>query len=103
MTLQRNNFILYKTIFLDFTLYVGQHKKEKGNFDAFTFAVLNITIKYKCIFEKKSCSELTLTLVLNDYRLNQTATLLLGELSQLELQAHDLINVLAVSPSCLIL
>ena len=46
---------------------------------------------------------LTLRLVLNDYRLNQTATLLLGELSQLELQAHDLINVLAVSPSCLIL
>ena len=30
MTLQRNNFILYKTIFLDFTLYVGQHKKKKG-------------------------------------------------------------------------
>ena len=85
MTLQRNNFILYKTIFLDFTLYVVQHKKEKGNFDAFTFAVLNITIKYKCIFEKKSCSELTLTLVLNDYRLNQTTTLLIGEPSQLEL------------------
>ena len=55
------------------------------NFDTFTFAVLNITIKYKCIFEKKSCSELTLTLVLNDYRLNQTATLLIGEPSQLEL------------------
>ena len=54
-------------------------------FDTFTFAVLNITIKYKCIFEKKSCSELTLTLVLNDYRLNQTATLLIGEPSQLEL------------------
>lgn len=52
---------------------------------SFTFAVLNITIKYKCIFEKKSCSELTLTLVLNDYRLNQTATLLIGEPSQLEL------------------
>ena len=84
MTLQRNNFILYKTIFLDFTLYVGQHKKERGNFDTFTFAVLNITIKYKCIFEKKSCSELTLTLVLNDYRLNQTATLTFGEFSQLE-------------------
>ena len=32
MTLQRNNFILYKTIFLDFTLYVGQHKKRKGEF-----------------------------------------------------------------------
>ena len=85
MTLQRNNFILYKTIFLDFTLYVGQHKKERGHYDTFTFAVLNITIKYKCIFEKKSCSELTLTLVLNDYRLNQTATLLIGEPSQLEL------------------
>lgn len=56
-----------------------------GYFDTFTFAVLNITIKYKCIFEKKSCSELTLTLVLNDYRLNQTATLLIGEPSQLEL------------------
>ena len=28
--MQRNNFILYKTIFLDFTLYVGQHKKKKG-------------------------------------------------------------------------
>ena len=55
------------------------------SFDTFTFAVLNITIKYKCIFEKKSCSELTLTLVLNDYRLNQTATLLIGEPSQLEL------------------
>lgn len=54
-------------------------------FDTFTFAELNITIKYKCIFEKKSCSELTLTLVLNDYRLNQTATLLIGEPSQLEL------------------
>ena len=54
-------------------------------FDTFTFAVLNITIKYKCIFEKKSCSELTLTLVLNDYELNQTATLLIGEPSQLEL------------------
>ena len=85
MTLQRNNFILYKTIFLDFTLYVGQHKKERGNFDTFTFAVLNMTIKYKCIFEKKSWSELTLTLVLNDYELNQTATLLIGEPSQLEL------------------
>lgn len=61
---------------------------KEGNlvtFDTFTFAVLNITIKYKCIFEKKSCSELTLTLVLNDYRLNQTATLLIGEPSQLEL------------------
>lgn len=55
------------------------------HFDTFTFAELNITIKYKCIFEKKSCSELTLTLVLNDYRLNQTATLLIGEPSQLEL------------------
>lgn len=55
------------------------------HFKTFTFAVLNITIKYKCIFEKKSCSELTLTLVLNDYRLNQTATLLIGEPSQLEL------------------
>ena len=54
-------------------------------YDTFTFAELNITIKYKCIFEKKSCSELTLTLVLNDYRLNQTATLLIGEPSQLEL------------------
>ena len=31
--MQRNNFILYKTIFLDFTLYVVQHKKERGNFD----------------------------------------------------------------------
>ena len=81
----KEQFFLYKTIFLDFTLYVVQHKKEKGDFDAFTFAVLNITIKYKCIFEKKSCSELTLTLVLNDYRLNQTATLLIGEPSQLEL------------------
>ena len=60
-------------------------KKERGNFDTFTFAVLNITIKYKCIFEKESCSELTLTLLLNDYRLNQTATLLMGEPSQLEL------------------
>lgn len=56
-----------------------------SSLDTFTFAVLNITIKYKCIFEKKSCSELTLTLVLNDYRLNQTATLLIGEPSQLEL------------------
>lgn len=81
------------------------HSKERlcQSFDTFTFAVLNITTKYKCIFEKQSCSELTLTLVLNDYRLNQTATLLIGEPSQLELQAHDLINVLAVSPSCLIL
>lgn len=62
------------------------HKKRLcQHFDTFTFAVLNITIKYKCIFEKKSCSELTLTLVLNDYRLNQTATLLIGEPSQLEL------------------
>lgn len=62
--------------------------KKRGHltsFKTFTFAVLNITIKYKCIFEKKSCSELTLTLVLNDYRLNQTATLLIGEPSQLEL------------------
>ncbi|EKN11341.1 hypothetical protein HMPREF1077_01599 [Parabacteroides johnsonii CL02T12C29] len=59
--------------------------REQDSFDTFTFAVLNITIKYKCIFEKKSCSELTLTLVLNDYELNQTATLLIGEPSQLEL------------------
>lgn len=34
---------------------------------------------------KKSCSELTLRVVLNDYRLNQTATLLIGESIQLEL------------------
>ena len=60
-------------------------RQHYPRFDTFTFAVLNITIKYKCIFEKKSCSELTLTLVLNDYRLNQTATLLIGEPSQLEL------------------
>ena len=59
--------------------------RGQGDFDTFTFAVLIITIKYKSIFEKKSCSELTLTLVLNDYRLNQTATLLIGEPSQLEL------------------
>ena len=62
------------------------HKKRLcQRFDTFTFAVLNITTKYKCIFEKKSCSEPTLTLVFNDYRLNQTATLLIGEPSQLEL------------------
>ena len=60
-------------------------RRSLVTFDTFTFAVLNITIKYKCIFEKKSCSELTLTLVLNDYELNQTATLLIGEPSQLEL------------------
>ena len=46
---------------------------------------IKYTKKDKCIFEKKSCSELFLRLVLNDYRLNQTATLFLGELSQLEL------------------
>ena len=28
-------------------------KKEDASFDTFTFAVLNITIKYKCIFEKR--------------------------------------------------
>ena len=81
----KEQFYFIQNNFLDFTLYVGQHKKERGDFDTFTFAVLNITIKYKCIFEKKSCSELTLTLVLNDYELNQTATLLMGEPSQLEL------------------
>ena len=64
---------------------IPRQAREQDSFDTFTFAVLNITIKYKCIFEKKSCSELTLTLVLNDYRLNQTATLLIGEPSQLEL------------------
>ena len=64
---------------------IPRQAREQDSFDTFTFAVLNITIKYKCIFEKKSCSELTLTLVLNDYELNQTATLLMGEPSQLEL------------------
>ena len=67
-------------------MYLPPYQAQKqDSFDTFTFAVLNITIKYKCIFEKKSCSELTLTLVLNDYELNQTATLLIGEPSQLEL------------------
>ena len=42
MTLQRNNFILYKTIFLDFTLYVGQHKKERGNFDTPPFSLYKV-------------------------------------------------------------
>ena len=54
-------------------------------FWGYNFMSAGIATKYKCIFEKKSCSELTLTLLLNDYRLNQTATLLIGEPSQLEL------------------
>lgn len=72
-------------IFANFRMFYALEKLNAKVITTFTFAVLNITIKYKCIFEKKSCSELTLTLVLNDYRLNQTATLLIGEPSQLEL------------------
>ena len=72
-------------VYMACSIAVPRQAREQDSFGTFTFAVLNITIKYKCIFEKKSCSELTLTLVLNDYELNQTATLLIGEPSQLEL------------------
>ena len=72
-------------VYMACSIVVPRQAREQDSFGTFTFAVLNITTKYKCIFEKKSCSELTLTLVLNDYRLNQTATLLMGEPSQLEL------------------
>ena len=80
-----SNLWYMKRWYLFYFLHTLKGMHQNIHFDTFTFAELNITIKYKCIFEKKSCSELTLTLVLNDYRLNQTATLLIGEPSQLEL------------------
>ena len=53
-------------------------------FWTFTFALFNNT-KNRVSLKKKSCSALIFGLVFHDYRLNQTATLLIGEPSQLEL------------------